>query len=191
MTPLPLEKAFLYVESGPVVLVTTFDGKRNNIMTISWTMVKDFDAQFMFLTGPWNYSYKALTRTKECTLAIPTVDIAETVVKIGAHSVTEKRTPAESDGRGSPPDKFEKFGLHSLPAKKIDAPLIKECYVNIECKVTDYLKAHSIFVLQGVHAWIDSRRKEKRLFHAVGDGTFIVDGEKLNYRKIMKDKLPF
>jgi flavin reductase (DIM6/NTAB) family NADH-FMN oxidoreductase RutF len=178
MTPLPLEKAFLYVESGPVVLVTTFDGKRNNIMTISWTMVKDFDAQFMFLTGPWNYSYKALTRTKECTLAIPTVDIAETVVKIGACS-------------GSDTNKFEKFGLHSLPAKKIDAPLIKECYVNIECKVTDYLKNHSIFVLQGVYAWIDSRRKEKRLFHAVGDGTFIVDGQKLNYRKIMKDKLPF
>jgi flavin reductase (DIM6/NTAB) family NADH-FMN oxidoreductase RutF len=105
-------------------------------------------------------------------------DIAETVVKIGACS-------------GSDTNKFEKFGLHSLAAKKIKAPLIQECYVNIECTVTDYLKKHNLFMLQGMNAWIDSRRKEKRLFHAVGDGTFIVDGQKLNYRKIMKDKLPF
>jgi hypothetical protein len=28
MKQLPLEKAFLYVEPGPVVLITTFDGKR-------------------------------------------------------------------------------------------------------------------------------------------------------------------
>jgi flavin reductase (DIM6/NTAB) family NADH-FMN oxidoreductase RutF len=178
MKNLPLEKAFLFVEPGPVVLITTFDGKKNNNMTISWTMVKDFDAQFMFLTGPWNYSYKALIKNKECVIAVPAADLAKTVVQIGSCS-------------GQDIDKFEKFKMTPLKAKKIKAPLIKECYVNIECKVTDYIKKHDIFILKGVNAWIDSGRKEKRLIHAIGDGTFVVDGEKLNYRRIMKDKLPF
>jgi flavin reductase (DIM6/NTAB) family NADH-FMN oxidoreductase RutF len=175
---LPLEKAFLYIEPGPVVLITTCDGTKNNIMTISWTMVKDFDAQFIFLTGSWNYSYKALLKTKECVIAVPTVDLASTAVRIGTCS-------------GKDADKFRKFKLTPVKAKKIKAPLIQECYVNIECKITDYIKEHGIFVVKGVNAWIDSGRKEKRLIHANGDGTFVADGEKLNYRRIMKDKVPF
>jgi flavin reductase (DIM6/NTAB) family NADH-FMN oxidoreductase RutF len=178
MKNLPLEKAFLYIEPGPVVLITTFDGKKNNIMTISWTMVKDFDARFIFLTGSWNYSYSALIKTKECVIAIPTADIASTAVKIGACS-------------GRDTDKFKKFKLTPAAAEKVKAPLIKECYVNIECKITDYIKEHGLFVVKGVNAWIEPGRKEKRLIHAIGDGTFVVDGEKLNFRRIMKDKVPF
>jgi flavin reductase (DIM6/NTAB) family NADH-FMN oxidoreductase RutF len=178
MKNLPLERAFLYIEPGPLVLVTSFDGKKNNIMTISWTMVKDFDAQFMFLTGSWNYSYRALIRNKECVLAVPAVDLAKTAVKIGTCS-------------GKDTDKFAKFKLSPLKAEKVKAPLIKECYVNIECKITDHIEKHGLFIIKGVQAWIDPARKEKRLIHAVGDGTFVADGEKFNYRRIMKDKVPF
>jgi flavin reductase (DIM6/NTAB) family NADH-FMN oxidoreductase RutF len=178
MKNLPLEKAFLYIERGPVVLITTFDGNKNNIMTISWTMVKDFDAQFLFLTGPWNYSYHALIKNKECVIAVPTMELAKTVVKTGSCS-------------GRDTDKFEKFKITPLKAEKIKAPLIKECYVNIECKITDYIGRHNIFVVKGVNAWIDPGKKEKRLIHAIGDGTFVSDGEKLNYKRIMKGKLPF
>ncbi len=46
MCQLKLSKAFTLIESGPVVLVTTNDGKKNNIMTISWTTVMDFTPQF-------------------------------------------------------------------------------------------------------------------------------------------------
>ncbi|HBC91835.1 MAG TPA: flavin reductase, partial [Pelotomaculum sp.] len=65
-----------------------------------------------------------------------------------------------------------------------------ECLACLECRVTDYLKAHSIFVLQGVRAWIDPERKERRTFHANGDGTFVVDGNTINLRSLMEDKLP-
>jgi hypothetical protein len=37
---------------------------------------------------------------------------------------------------------------------------------------------------------LDPLRKEKRTLHAVGDGTFIVDGRKLDRRKMMASKLP-
>ena len=44
MRQLKLSKAFTLMEPGPVVLVTTYDGKKNNIMTISWTMVLNNNA---------------------------------------------------------------------------------------------------------------------------------------------------
>jgi flavin reductase (DIM6/NTAB) family NADH-FMN oxidoreductase RutF len=65
MKKFPLNKAFTLLEPGPVVLVTTASGSKQNIMTLSWTMVMDFTPRFAFLTGAWNYSYKALTKTGE------------------------------------------------------------------------------------------------------------------------------
>ena len=72
----------------------------------------------------------------------------------------------------------------------VKAPLIKECLANIECKVTDIVKKHNIVVLEGVAAYFDTSCKEKRTVHAVGDGTFIVDGRKLSRKKMMASKIP-
>lgn len=177
MTALPIEKAFTLIEPGPVLLVTTNDGVRNNIMTISWHMVTDFTPRIALTTGPWNHSFQALIRTKECVLAVPTVDLARKVVGIG-------------DCSGAKVDKFRKFGLTPLAAGEVNAPLIAECLGCIECRVTGYLDAQDIVLLQGVRAWIDGERKERRTFHAVGDGTFVVDGDTVNLRGLMEDKLP-
>jgi flavin reductase (DIM6/NTAB) family NADH-FMN oxidoreductase RutF len=51
MEKMQISKAFTLIEPGPVVFVTTNDGKKNNIMTISWTMVMDFTPKFA-ITGP-------------------------------------------------------------------------------------------------------------------------------------------
>jgi flavin reductase (DIM6/NTAB) family NADH-FMN oxidoreductase RutF len=177
MKAFPLNRVFTFLEPGPVILVSTADGDRRNIMTLSWTMVLDFTPRFAFMTGPWNYSCKALVKTKECVIAIPTVDMSKTVVSIGACS-------------GAEVDKFEKFRLTPLEAKCVHAPLIKECYANIECRVVDHIKNHGIFVLDAEAAWVDEKRGEKRFFHALGDGRFIVDGEKISHRRIMAAKLP-
>ncbi len=177
MKKLKIARVFTLMESGPVVLVTTNDGKRNNIMTISWTMVMDFTPRFAITTGPWNHSYQALRKTRQCVIAIPTVDLIDTVVGIGTCS-------------GDDTDKFEKFGLTAVKGKYGDAPLIGECLANIECEVVDIVKRHNIVVLDGIAAYVDSARKEKRTLHAVGDGTFIVDGRRLDRRKAMRSKLP-
>ena len=177
MKKMQISKAFTLIESGPVVLVTTHDGKKNNIMTISWTMVVDFTPVFAITTGPWNYSFAALQKTKECVIAIPTVDMLDKVVGVGTCS-------------GSDTDKFEKFMLTPVKGKHVKAPLIKECLANIECKVADIVRKHNIIVLDAMAAYIDDKRKEKRALHAVGDGTFIVDGRKMDRRKMMASKLP-
>jgi flavin reductase (DIM6/NTAB) family NADH-FMN oxidoreductase RutF len=177
MRQLKLGKAFTLMESGPVVLVTTHDGGKDNVMTISWTMVMDFTPVFAITTGEWNYSFKALRKNKECVIAIPTVDMIDKVVGIGTCS-------------GANTDKFAKFRLTPVHGKVVRPPLIKECYANIECKVIDIVKKHNIVVLAAAAAYIDTARQEKRTVHAVGDGTFIVDGRKIDRRKMMASKLP-
>ncbi len=178
MHQLDLNKAFTLMEPGPVVLVTTNDGQKNNIMTISWTMVVDFTPVFAITTGEWNYSFTALRKNKECVIAIPTVDMLDKVVGIGTCS-------------GKDTDKFAKFKLTPVQGKFVKSPLIKECLANIECKVIDIVKKNNIVVLEGVAAYIDAARKEKRTIHAVGDGTFIVDGRKIDRREMMVSKLPY
>lgn len=177
MRQLKLSRAFTLIEPGPVVLVTTRDGAKSNVMTISWTMVLDFTPVFAITTGAWNYSFAALERTRECVIAIPTVDMLDRVVGIGTCS-------------GADTDKFAKFKLTARPGKAVRAPLIEECLANIECKVVDLVREHNIVVLEAVAAHIDPARKEKRMLHAVGDGTFIVDGRRLDRRKMMAAKLP-
>ncbi len=177
MQTIPMSKAFTLIEPGPVVLITTNDGERDNVMTISWSMVMDFTPRLAITTGPWNYSYNALRDSRECVIAIPSVDMIDQVVGIGICS-------------GSNMDKFEKFGLTPLKAKYVCAPLIKECLANIECKVIDIVEKHNIVVLQGVEAYFDEAREEKRTLHAVGDGTFVVDGDKVDRREMMRSKLP-
>lgn len=177
MRKMDLAKAYTLLESGPVVLVTTRDRGKDNIMTISWTMVLDFTPRFAIATGPWNHSYAALRKSRECVLAIPTVDMLDKVVGIGTCS-------------GRDTDKFAGFGLTPVPGKIVGAPLVRECLANIECKVVDIVKKHDIVVLEGVAAWVDGGRRERRTVHAVGDGTFVVDGRRIDRKKMMAAKLP-
>ena len=177
MRQLKLSKSFTLIEPGPVVLVTTHGADGNNIMTVSWTMVLDFTPVFAITTGEWNYSYAALCRQRECVIAIPTVDMLDTVVGIGTCS-------------GKDTDKFSRFKLTPLRGTVVKAPLIRECLANIECRVVDIVRKHDIVVLEGVAACIDAGRKERRTVHAVGDGTFIVDGRRRDRRKMMASRLP-
>ncbi len=177
MNRMPLSKAFTLLEPGPVVFITTHAGGRNNIMTISWTMVIDFTPRFAITTGPWNFSYAALQKSRECVIAIPTVDLIDQVVGVGTCS-------------GADADKFAKFGLTPVRGTHVRAPRIKECLANIECQVIDFVEAHNIVVLEGVAAFRDDAREEQRTLHAVGDGTFVVDGRRLNRRAMMSSKLP-
>jgi flavin reductase (DIM6/NTAB) family NADH-FMN oxidoreductase RutF len=170
----PLSKAFQLIEPGPVVLVTTAYKNKANVMTMSWHMVMEFTPLIGCVISPGDYSFSALRKTKECVIAIPTVDIMNQVVDIGNCS-------------GQDVDKFKVFNLTLRPAQKVKAPLIAECLANIECRVIDdsMVDKYSLFILEGVKAWVDSGRKERRTFHANGDGTFVIDGRTLNLRKKM------
>ena len=73
-------------------------------------------------------------KIKECVVPIPPASMAETVIKIG-------------DISGKDCDKFEKFGIKTLEAVKVDAPLIDGCVINLECKVIDFVKKYGLIIL--------------------------------------------
>lgn len=165
---IPASKTYRLLESGPIVMVSTRaeDGSQN-LMTLGFHMMMQHEpAMVGAIIGPWDHSYEALRRTRECVLAIPTVDLVQTVVDIGNCS-------------GSKIDKFKHFGLTALPASGVQAPLVGECLGNLECQVTDtsLQDRYNLFVLEVKRVWIDHDREEQRLIHHKGDGRFIVEGE--------------
>lgn len=168
---LPREKAYRILEAGPIVLVSTRGrNERANLMTMGFHMVMQHEPPLVgAIIGPWDHSHQALTQTGECVLAVPTADLAETVVDIGNCS-------------GSDVDKFEQFGLTPIPADTINAPLVRECWANLECRVVDdgWAKRYNLFVLEVQRIWVDSARAEQRLLHHQGDGRFSIDGESID-----------
>jgi flavin reductase (DIM6/NTAB) family NADH-FMN oxidoreductase RutF len=175
MEKFPLDRAFTFFESGPAVMVTTSDNSKDNVMTMSWHMLLEFTPVIACCIGPWDYTYNALAKTKECVLCVPGADIMETVVDIGNCS-------------GQDTDKFEKFAITPKQGEKVNAPLITECLACLECVVMEekvFGEDMYMFILEGVNAWHNPHRKEQRAFHAKGDGTFIIDGEHIDLRSRM------
>ena len=80
---------------------------------------------------------------------------------------------------GAHADKFARFGLTQAPASLVAAPLIDECYANLECRVVDtrLKNRFNFFVLEVVKAWADPACTDPRTLHHRGYGAFMVAGE--------------
>lgn len=148
----PLAKAYQLLEPGPVIMVTTSCKGTPNIMSMSWHMMIEFTPPLVgIVMSDQNYSFNSLKKTKECVINIPTADLIKEVVGVGNCS-------------GSNVDKFKKFNLTPLSASHVKAPLIEECYANLECKVVDMKMAtkYNIFILEIVKAWVTPSKKVLR-----------------------------
>ena len=163
----PLPDVYRLMEPGPVVLVTTSHKGKTNIMTQSWHTMMEFVPPLVgcVISGR-NHSFDALVATRECVLSIPSVELAKQVVGVGNCS-------------GSKVDKFKKFKLTAMPASQVAAPLIAECFANLECRVADtrMVNKYNFFVLEVVKAWIDPVMKNPRTLHHRGKGVFMVAGD--------------
>lgn len=165
--PFPLSKVYTLLESGPVILLTTVREGRPNIMTLSWHTMIDFDPPLLgVVVSNRNYTFETLMATKECVINIPSAALGKKVVGCGNVS-------------GRDADKFKMFRLTPEPARCVTAPLIKQCFASIECKVTDTRMAaqYDLFILEGVQAWADPLRKYPRTLHHRGKDVFMVSGK--------------
>ncbi len=173
---LPLARVYQLLEPGPVVLITAVHRGRTNIMTQSWHTMMEFEPPLVgcVISGR-NHSFSLLKASRECVINIPTLELAAQVVGCGNRS-------------GQTIDKFKKFGLTPAPASLVSAPLIAECYANLECRVADtrLVNKYNFFVLEVIKAWVDPSNKNPQTLHHRGRGAFTVAGETIRLRSRMK-----
>ena len=169
-----------FLEPGPIVLVSSAWKGKNNIMTMGWHMVLGFEPSIVgCYIWDADYSFEMVRKSKECVINIPEADIAEKVVKIGNCS-------------GREVDKFKKFKLTALPGEKVNAPLIKECFANFECKLIDssLIKKYGIFVFEVVKGHAAVSPKFPKTMHYRGEGLFMISGPTVSkYRKLFKPEM--
>lgn len=172
----PLSKVYGLLEPGPVAMITTSRKGRHDVMTQSWHTMMEFEPPLVgcVIAAP-SLSFDNLKATKECVINIPERELAAKVVKCGSTS-------------GRTVDKFRAFGLTAVPASRVAAPLIAECYASLECKLVDTRLAgkYNFFVLEVIAAWVDSSRKDPRTLHHRGFGRFMVAGPSIKLPSKMK-----
>jgi flavin reductase (DIM6/NTAB) family NADH-FMN oxidoreductase RutF len=172
----PQSKVYGLLEPGPVVLLSTSHKGKINAMPLSWHTMIEFEPPLVGCVVSRNdFSFNALKATRQCVLNIPTAELAAQVVGCG-------------NTHGDQIDKFQTFGLTPAKAELVDAPLIAECYANLECRVVDkrLMNRYNFFVLEVVKAWIDPACKKPQTLHHRGRGVFMVAGEQIKLPSRMK-----
>lgn len=130
----------------PVVLVTTIglDGKPN-IMSAAWTTpVSSAPPLVAISIAPARYSHSLIEENGEFVLNIPSRAVAKEVEYCGRVS-------------GKNLDKFKAAKLTAEPAKRVKAPIVKECIGHLECRTVNSVPAgdHTVFIGEVLAAYAD------------------------------------
>lgn len=126
----------------PAVMVSTGDKEGNtNIITVAWTGTICSDPAMLYISvRPERYSHHMLKESGEFVVNLTTEQLAKATDYCGVRS-------------GRDVDKWKEAHLTPGKAKELQyAPIIEECPVNIECKVTEVkeLGTHHMFMAEVV-----------------------------------------
>lgn len=119
-------KAKAYIYPMPVLIVGTFDENRiPNAMNAAWGMVCD-TTQVLLCLSAGHKTVENLFKTKSFTVAMAdekNVIPADFVGVVSANSVS---------------DKIKKAGWHIVESEFVNAPIIEELPLTLECKLVSY-----------------------------------------------------
>ena len=162
----------------PAVLVSCRDKKGNdNVLTVAWagTICSD-PAMLSISVRKERYSYSMIKESGEFVVNLTTKELVRATDYCGVKSGREE-------------DKFAAAGLTKGEAEKINAPIIMESPVNLECRVVNVLElgSHDMFLAEVVNVQVsDEYMDEKGGFHlndanllAYSHGEYYALGEKL------------
>lgn len=176
---LPVSQVRRYLEPGPIVLVTSALGAARNIMTMGWHTVMEFTPSLVgCVIAATNHSFELVRRSRQCVINLPTAALVDQVVGIGNSS-------------GAQIDKFAEFALTPERARRVKAPLIRECYANFECKIADgtLVDKYNFFIFEVVKAHVASSPRHPETLHYTGDGVFMVSGKIISRRAKFKPEM--
>lgn len=121
----------------PAVMVSCGENPEEyNIITIAWTGTINSDPPMCYISvRPGRHSYDIIKRTGEYVINLTTEKLAKATDWCGCRS-------------GSKYNKWKEMGLTPAEAKHVNAPIIAESPVNIECRVKDIVElgTHHMFV---------------------------------------------
>ena len=147
----------------PVVLLSVAGEDRPNIITLSWVAnVCSNPPTIVAGIRPQRHSYEMVKNADDFVLNIPSIDQLDAAEFAGTKS-------------GRDYDKFKECNVTPVPATKVQSPMIEECPINIECKVTriDSPGVHDVFTAEVVAVHVDeSVLDEKGRFIASKAGLF-------------------
>lgn len=137
----------------PAVMVScSAEGYKPNIITISWIGIVNSEPPMLSISvTPQRFSYNIIKKSGEFVVNLTSEKNLEVVDFCGTKS-------------GCDYDKFETLNLTPIKASKISAPLIKECPINLECKIrqSSILGTHEMFVAEIVAMHIDEEYLDDR-----------------------------
>lgn len=140
----------------PVVLISTNnpDGTANLApMSSAWWLGE----QCMLGMNSGSQTTRNLLRERECTLNLPSADLAAAVDRLALLSGARELTPHKVEkGYRYEPDKFGTAGLTPGPADAVAAPVVVECPIQLECELVSSVPfdggnratAHTVRVLR-------------------------------------------
>lgn len=144
----------------PAVLVTVADKEgKANIFTVAWAgTVCSAPPMVSISVRPERYSHQMIEDTGEFVINLTTKRLVHAVDYCGVKS-------------GRDTDKFKDMHLNTLPADKVQAPLLEESPINIECivKKTLRLGTHDMYVAEVAAVHADEAYMDKK-------GRFMLDG---------------
>ncbi len=129
----------------PAVMISCSNlAGENNIITIAWVGTLCSEPPMVGIgVRKSRFSYDMIKETGEFVVNVPGENMAWATDFCGTNS-------------GKNVDKFGELELTPIPGQKVKAPLIAECPINLECKVTQVLElgSHDLFVgeIIAVHA---------------------------------------
>lgn len=110
----------------PVLIIGTYDRDGNpNAMNAAWGITTDFQEITISLAD--HKTTENLLATGAFTVSIGTEDTVIACDYVGIISGTKE------------PKKFEKAGFHAVKSEKVNAPLIAELPMALECRVKSYV----------------------------------------------------
>ncbi len=120
----------------PSVMVSLGDSEKANIITVAWCGITNTIPPKTYISvRPSRYSYEILKEKREFVINLTPSSLAKKADFCGMYT-------------GRKVDKFKECGFTKEKASKVSAPMIGECPISIECKVTDIipLGSHDMFL---------------------------------------------
>ena len=135
----------------PPTMVSCGDMENSNIITIGWTgILNTIPPKTYISVRPTRHSYNIIKEKGEFVINLTPSKLVKEADYCGIYT-------------GKKVNKFEKCKLTKVKGTVIDAPMIEECPVSIECKVTNIipLGSHDMFMADIVAVNVDEELFDK------------------------------